>query len=375
VGAGAFGGWTALHLLRRGARVTLLDAWGAGNSRASSGGETRVIRGTYGPDGIYASMVARSLRLWRENEKRFGRTLYRRTGCLWMAGEDDAYEKASLPHLRAAGLAFEELSAAEAARRFPQVNFEGVGWAILEQDAGYLLARQACQAVQEAFVAEGGEYRQAAVEPGAIEGGMLHDPRLSGGGRLAADRYVFACGPWLGRLFPAAIGDRVAPTRQEVLFFGTPAGDPRYGEDRLPVWIDNGARPGPPGGPLFYGIPGNERRGFKIADDTHGPPFDPTSDDRLPSRAAIRAARDYLDFRFPGLAGAPLLESRVCQYENSPDGRFIIDLHPGAANLVLVGGGSGHGFKHGPAVGERAADLALGLGSPDPFFALARLSS
>ena len=374
IGAGAFGGWTALHLARRGARVTLLDAWGAGNARASSGGETRVIRGTYGPDGIYAAMVARALHLWRDHEKRHRRTLYRRTGCLWMAGPDDAYEQASLPHLRAAGLPFETLTSAEAAKRFPQVNFEGVAWAILEKEAGYLLARHACQSVLEAFLAEGGESRQAGVEPGPIASGALTGLRLSDGSRLAADRYVFACGPWLGRLFPDVIGERVAPTRQEVLFFGTPAGDPRYLDDRLPVWIDNGARPGPPGGPLFYGIPGNERRGFKIADDTRGEPFDPTHDDRVPSRAAIGAARGYLEFRFPGLEDAPLLESRVCQYENSPDGRFIIDRHPGASNVVLIGGGSGHGFKHGPVVGERAADLALGDRLPDPFFALARLA-
>src|SRR3954471_17951837 len=85
IGAGAFGGWTALHLLRRGARVTLLDAWGPGNARASSGGETRVIRATYGPDRIYVQMVARSLQLWRENETRWRKPLYHRTGVLWMA--------------------------------------------------------------------------------------------------------------------------------------------------------------------------------------------------------------------------------------------------------------------------------------------------
>src|SRR5262249_49212376 len=153
VGAGAFGGWTALHLLRRGAKVTLVDAWGPGNSRASSGGETRVIRGTYGPDRIYVQMVARALELWRENERRWGRRLYHRTGALWMAGKDARYEKASLPLLREAGLAFEELTAAEAAKRYPQINVDRVEWAIVEKDAGYLTARLACQAVLEGFLA------------------------------------------------------------------------------------------------------------------------------------------------------------------------------------------------------------------------------
>ena len=240
VGAGAFGGWTALHLLRLGARVTLLDAWGPGNSRASSGGETRVIRATYGPDQIYVEMVARSLQLWRENETRWSLKLYRRTGVLWMASPNDAYEKASLRLLREARLAVEELSLAEVRRRYPQVNFEGVAWAIYEKDAGYLLARRACEAVLEGFLKEGGEYRQLSVTPGAIKGKEIQGLALSDGSALAADRYVFACGPWLGSLFPNRIGNRVAPSRQEIFFFGTPAGDPRFFEEQLPVWIDNG---------------------------------------------------------------------------------------------------------------------------------------
>lgn len=367
VGAGAFGGWTALHLLRRGARVTLLDAWGPGNSRASSGGETRVIRATYGPDRVYVQMTARALQLWRENESRWNRKLYRQTGVLWMAGEDDRYEKAAVPLLRAAGLAFEELTAREAARRYPQINFEGVKWAILEKDAGYLTARRACEAVLGGFLQEGGEYKQLSVKPGTIARRSMPGLILSDGSQLSADHYIFACGPWLGKLFPEVIGDRVAPTRQEVFFFGPPAGDPRFQEDRLPVWIDHGSR-------MYYGIPGNEWRGFKLADDTRGAPFDPTSGDRVPSPQGIQAARDYMHFRFPAMKGTPLVEVRVCQYENSPDHHFILDRHPGAGNVWLLGGGSGHGFKHGPAVGEYAADLVLGKKAVDPLFALARFS-
>ena len=201
VGAGAFGGWTALHLLRRGARVTLLDAWGPGNSRASSGGETRVIRATYGPDQIYVEMVARSLQLWRENETRWGLKLYRRTGVLWMASPNDAYEKASLRLLREARLVVEELSSVEVRKRYPQINFDGVAWALYEKDAGYLLARRACEAVLEGFLKEGGEYRQLSATPGAVKGREMQALALSDGSTLAADHYVFACGPWLGRSF------------------------------------------------------------------------------------------------------------------------------------------------------------------------------
>jgi len=369
VGAGAFGGWTALYLRRRGARVTLLDAWGPGNARASSGGETRVIRATYGggPRAIYTRMAARALVLWKEHEARWRRQLYHGIGVLWLVESDDQYEKAALPILRDAQIAFEELTGAETARRYPQINCEHVRWAIYERDGGYLTARRACAAVLDGFRAEGGDYREVAVQPPQPNRGEIATVTLSDGTTLGADRFVFACGPWLGSLFPDVIGDRVRPTKQEVFFFGTPPGDRRFTEEAMPVWADHGTH-------FMYGIPGNEWRGFKIADDTRGPDFDPTNGDRLPRPEALQAARDYLAFRFPALKGAPLLESRVCQYENSPDEHFIVDRHPAAANAWLVGGGSGHGFKHGPAVGELVARLVLNGESPDEQFRLSRFA-
>jgi glycine/D-amino acid oxidase-like deaminating enzyme len=134
------------------------------------------------------------------------------------------------------------------------------------------------------------------------------------------------------------------------------------------VWADHGTQ-------FWYGIPGNEWRGFKLADDTRGPPFDPTAGERIPSAAGIAAARAYLSYRFPALKAAPLVEARVCQYEQSPDEHFIIDRHPRAANAWLVGGGSGHGFKHGPAVGELVAGLVLAGGTAAPEFRLSRFAS
>jgi monomeric sarcosine oxidase len=368
IGAGAFGGWTALYLLRNGAKVTLVDAWGPGNSRASSGGETRIIRATYGPKPQYVRMAARALQLWKENEKRWNRQLFHRTGVLWMASHEDDFEQASLPLLRDAGVEFEELSAAQAGKRFPQINFANVKWAIFEKDSGFLTARRNCQAVLEHFLSEGGEYREAAATPGAIQGSEMPAVTLSDGTSLSADQYVFACGPWLGKLFPTVIGGLIRPTRQEVFFFGVPAGDGRYSEAQMPTWIDHGPAH------FYYGIPGNEWRGFKAADDTRGDKFDPTSGDRTPTAEAIRNVRAHVEFRFPGLKDAPLVEARVCQYENTPDENFIMDRHPGAANAWLLGGGSGHGSKHGPAIGELMAGLVLGTKPLDPFFGLARFS-
>jgi len=368
IGAGAFGGWTALYLRRQGARVTLLDAWGPGNARASSGGETRVIRATYGPREVYTRMAARALDLWKEHDRRWRTQLYRGIGVLWLVETDDAYERAALPILRDAKVAVDELTGAEVARRFPQIAGDGIRWAIFERDGGYLLARRACAAVLDGFRAEGGEYRQLAVQqPPAPRGGELTAVPLSDGTTLTADRFVFACGPWLGALFPDVIGERVRPTRQEVFFFGTPAGDRRYTEDAMPVWAHHGAR-------FMYGIPGNEWRGFKVADDTRGPVFDPTHGDRVATPEGVRTVRAYVGERFPGLKDAPLLEARVCQYENSPDEHLIIDRHPAAANAWLVGGGSGHGFKHGPAVGELVARLVLTGEAPDAQFRLSRFT-
>jgi monomeric sarcosine oxidase len=366
VGAGAFGGWSALQLAQRGAKVTLLDAWGPGNSRASSGGETRTIRATYGPTlALYAKMVARALRLWQEYEHRWNLKLFFGSGALRMAGTDDSYERAALPVLQEAGVRFEILSSAECARRWPQINFEGVAWSVYEPDSGFLAARRGCEAVLNAFLKEGGRYRQAQVMPGLISNNHMQGVSANSGEILKADQYIFAPGPWLGKVFPF-LASSITPTRQEVFFFGTPAGDVRFSEAELPTWIDGGKTP-------FFGVPGNHWRGFKIADDTRGSIVDPSTMERQTSQEKLDAARAYLRLRFPALADAPLLENRVCQYENSPDHNFILDRHPEAENVWIVGGGSGHGFKQGPVVGEMVADAVLGLKAPPTEMRLGRL--
>lgn len=371
IGAGAFGGWTALELVRRGARVTLLDAWGPGHVRASSGGETRVIRATYGPRTVYTRMAARALDLWRVWEARWQHDLLRETGVLWMFAGGGGFASASVAGLRSSGVAVEELSSAAAQARFPHIDFSGIAFALFEPDAGYLLARRACEYVAARVVAEGGEYRHAAAaSPAAfdLEGTTARRISLRDGGRLEADAFVFACGPWLGTLFPAEINGLVTPTRQEVYYFGTPPGDPRYVEPSMPAWIEVGER-------VVYGIPGNVHRGFKFADDTPGPPIDPTAGERDASPTGIAAARAFLARRFPGLEGAPLIGVEVCQYESTPDADFILDRHPTLSNVWIAGGGSGHGYKMGPAIGEHVASLVLGAASPDPHFGLARFSA
>ena len=368
VGAGVFGSFTALALRDRGVRVTLIDPWGPGNARASSGGETRIIRGVYGADSTYTELAARAFAGWAAFEARVGRRFLRPTGALWLVLADDAFLRAAIPVLAAHGLPHEELTTEAAAARWPQIRFDGVRWALYEPRAGYLLARQACAAAVEALVAAGGELRSAAALPGAVENGRLGPLRLSDASRLTADAYLFAAGPWLPRLFPEALGAHLKPTRQDVLFFGTPAGDRRFDEEHMPVWIEFGER-------LLYGIPGNERRGFKVADDSRGPEFDPTAGERLVAPESVARARELLARRFPALTDAPLLETRVCQYENTPDHDFLLDRLPGTDNAWIAGGGSGHGFKFGPAWGERVAATVLGERPVEAKFALARFPS
>jgi glycine/D-amino acid oxidase-like deaminating enzyme len=366
IGAGAFGGWTALHLLERGACVTLLDAWGPGNSRASSGGETRIMRGTYGPDQPYTALAARALKLWVKYQRLWKKQFLHRNGVLWMvSSREDAYERGSLDVLRQAKIKFQKLSTPEMKKRWPQINFADVHWGIFEPECGYLDARASCQAVVDAFVAQGGTYRQIAVSGEGLEDAPLRRLTLSDGSRLKADHFVFACGPWLGNLFPETPGCVVRPTKQDIFFFGTPAGDARFTDTHLPVWGDHGRR-------FFYGIPGSDSRGFKVADDTRGQAFDPTDGERVVSPATLKRVREYIAFRFPAMKDAPLIETRVCQYEQTPDSHFIVNRHPRMDNVWLLGGGSGHGFKHGPALGEMMAELILKDGEPGEIWSLSR---
>jgi len=186
--------------------------------------------------------------------------------------------------------------------------------------------------------------------------------RLVDGSLVEADDFVFACGPWLPRLFPSAVGERIRPTRQEVLYFGIPPADGRFSIPQLPVWIDFASG--------LYGIPDFDSAGFKVGIDRHGEAIDPDTHDRLVSSAIVEQTRDWLRLRFPGLGAAPLVDARVCQYENSSTGDFIIDRHPAWPSVWIAGAGSGHGFKHGPAVARYLAGRLAGTATAIERFSL-----
>lgn len=361
VGAGCFGGWSALWLQRAGLHVTLVDAWGGGNSRSSSGDETRVIRSTYGANELYFDMNVRALELWKEHEPKFGKQVFFNQSVLWMCYEKEApVVDDSIPFAQRHGIPYEFLGRDELAKRYPLINIKDIDHAVLDRSGGYLKARESAAAVQELFINEGGHYVQGKVQSVAPSG-HLHSITLNSGKEIEGDLFLFACGSWLGQLFPDVLGKVITCTRQEVYYFGTPAA---AGYDELPVWIDVDGRD------FYYGIPHNAGRGFKIGVDIRGDIFDPTHGNHLLSKEVFEKARAFIAHRFPGLADAPLLESRVCPYENSPDGNFIFDVHPASENVVLLGGGSGHGFKHGPALGELVADVLMGKRTRPALFQL-----
>jgi sarcosine oxidase len=364
VGAGVFGTWTAHHLVGAGARVTVIDAYGPASPRASSGDQSRILRCGYGADAIYSDLARRSIPSWEALQQRTGQSLWHRCGVLFLSDADDPYMAATRHTLERGGYALEILDAAALAARYPHVSASDVTMAMVEPECGVIMARRAVRALAGELERAGSRVLRGRVIPPASS--TLHAIRLADGRSIDGDAFVFACGPWLPAVFPTLLAGRIRPTRQTVVYFGTPSGDNRFGPDATPAWLDR------PAG--IYGVPELEDGGLKVGIDEHGPAIDPDSDDRTPSADAIARTRAWVERRFPAMIGAPVVGARVCQYENTSNGDLLIDRHPDYENVWLAGGGSGHGFKHGPAVGELAARLVLTGATTHPRFALASKS-
>ena len=371
VGMGVFGAWTAHHLKLQGYRVTLIDAWGPAHSRSSSGGESRLTRAAYGKDDIYTRMARDSLPQWKELSAIAGLPIFVPSGILFFFPTEEPYVEDSIAAHRKFGLPTEVLTQAEMARRFPMIDFTGVKVGLYEPGFGALMARRAVQTL--VYRLQRGARGQVpvdvrpftAIEPPSVAGDHLESICTRDGEWITAAKFVFALGPWLPKLFPEVVGPRILPTRQEVFYFAPPAGDERFLPGPMPGWADFN------GGDIFYGFPDLEGRGVKFAHDQHGVEVDPDTQSREPTRGALDEIIAFRDRRFPALRSAQLTGAEVCQYENSSNGDFLIDFHPRLKNVLLAGGGSGHGFKHGPEVGRYAAGRLLGTAKPEPRFSLA----
>jgi glycine/D-amino acid oxidase-like deaminating enzyme len=345
VGAGVFGAALARRCAQTGWDVTLVERVAPGHVRAGSGGESRLIRSAHGADDFHARLSRRALGLWRELDP----SLVVEAGVVWLARQADGWEAASERTLDALGIPCERV---DPSTLFPSFAGDDLAFALLEPEAGILRAREATRALAADAVARGARLVLAEARP---DGAAVV---LDDGTRLEADRIAWACGAWLPALFPGLVRLRI--TQQDVFFFGAGA---QWRTPGVPGWVDyDGAA---------YGLGDLDGRGVKVAPDVEGPEVDAETLRRLPLPRHEALAREYLRHRFPVLAGAPLAFTRTCQYEITQDTRFLLAPHPEHGGRVwLLGGGSGHGFKHGPALAEVVERWVAGEAPADPAFGL-----
>jgi glycine/D-amino acid oxidase-like deaminating enzyme len=343
VGAGAWGSAVARRLALEGWQVTIVEQRSPGWAGSSSGGESRLIRWSHGSERWYVRSARRARELWREIDP----SIVADTGVAWFAHGDDGWEADSERVLREEGIAVERLDPGEAQRLFPSLAVDDLAWVLLEPDAGVIRAGRAVAAL----AAQAREAGARLVEGRAVPDGarVRVDDRV-----LEADHVVWACGPWLGGLFPELAALRV--TRQVVVFFASP---PEWRD--TPGWVDYDRS--------FYGHGDVDRWGFKAAPDAEGPRADPDALGDAGSHTE-RLARAYLAERFPALRDAVLRHAVTCPYELTEDTHFIAAPHPRHPGVWLLGGGSGHGFKHAPALAERMLAWLSAAEAPDPRFGL-----
>ena len=352
IGAGAFGGWTALYLREMGLSVVLIDAYGPGNARSASGGETRQIRAGYGEREIYTRWVMEAFDRWDARQAEWGgQPLFYRTGQLTLAREWTRSLRATKKVLDRNGIENEVIEHDDLVRRFPQFNHDGMAFGFYLPSTGVLMAKKGCLAVAQAFERKGGSFVLAKAAPGRRSENTLQDLTLSNGQTISAGAFVFACGPWLPQVLPDPMKDRLVTPRRVTFWYGVPDDDDdRFTYPNCPNWSVRGV----------YGFPSIEGRGFKVAPLFGSVPFDPDTDERVVTPEEIRRSRKFVSEAFPALADQPILESRVCQYESSVDAHFIVDRHPDMENVWIVGGGSGHGYKHGIMLGDYVARRVTG---------------
>lgn len=346
VGAGVFGTALADHLAGKDWEVTLVDRFGPGDPRGESGGETRLIRCAHGRDELYARMAGRALELWRELDP----SVVVECGVAWFARAEAPWEDASERVLAGLGIPCQRLEPSEAAKLFPSLQTHDLAHVLFEPEAGVLRAREATRALARRAAERGCRMLTGQARP---DGATV----VLDGKRLEADMVVWACGAWLAQLFPEIVSLQV--TRQDVVLFHAP---PAWASPGVPGWIDFESS--------YYGHGLIEPYGMKATSDRVGAPLDPDSRPDAASEESVRRAREYLEHRFPALTGADVAGTTVCHYSLTPDSGFIFAPHPEQPSVYLLGGGSGHGFKHGPAMAEHAEPVLTGHRHPEPRFAL-----
>jgi N-methyl-L-tryptophan oxidase len=357
IGAGIAGASTALALRRRGLAVTLVDAREPGHARAASAGDHRILRASHGSDELYTRWSREARLRWMELGAEIGQELFVQAGAVMLArAGHTTWEDASRDTLARLGVPSFVADVDELRLRLPLIDPRGLAYGLWEPESGFVYARRATQAIVQLFVELGGVLRRG------VGGTDDRERPLLDGRPVQSGVVVFACGAWMGGLFPRTLGRLLDVVRQDVMMVEPPPGTTGYDSDSFPAWIDHGYP--------AYGIPAAGGYGFKAVITWRGLTVDIDHDDRLISQTSVARTRRYLAHRFPALADAPIVGQEVGQISNTPDTHFLIDRHPVHDDVVLVAGDSGHLFKHGPVVGDHVAELALGEIDVEPRFSL-----
>ncbi len=386
IGAGAWGGWTALHLRQTGATVTLVDAFGPGNSRSTSGDESRGVRSSYGDrEGntgeLWMLWAREAMKRWRAFDDEWGRdlrlNLFHTTGDLMLRQDWEPFLVNTKKWWDKHRVPYQVLQPEDVARQFPVISMDDINVVMYEPDAGVVRARRACQTVAAAFERLGGRIVIGRARLSKINDGRLEEVALDTGDRVRGDTFVFAAGPWLGKTFPELFAKRIVTPLGYVCYFGTPPNEQRFTYPNLPSFnfpgvtgwaalpvdsrgfrVRGGERaPAPPGAPKQQGPRGS----FGSSAFTTPPvQLDPDTSDRWADASKIDGPRRFVAHRFPLLKDAPILQTHACHYEISSNRNFIVDYHPKLRNVLIAGGGNAEGFKFGPVVGEYIAQRAMG---------------
>jgi glycine/D-amino acid oxidase-like deaminating enzyme len=431
IGAGAFGGWTSYHLRKLGAHVTMVDAYGPGNSRATSGDESRGVRSSYGdkaaPVGELWSKWARmAMHRWPQFDREWGHDLktqmFFRTGDLFLRSEWEPTIKRTREIWEAAKVPFEILTADECRYRWPQINVENISAVLYEPDAGVVRARRGAQAVASVVThAMGTKLIIAHARVGDVVDGKMNELMLINGDKLHADAFVFACGPWLPKVFPELLGPRFRLPLGQVVYYGTPPSSDRFTYPNMPSfnfpgvtgWValpedsrgfrvrgteaiprppatpadsaaarngrggggrataapadsgrsgQRGAQPPANGAPgAAGGANGGRGGGGGSGQGTAADPAqaDPDTSVRWFDAVTNTRQREFVTHRFPLMKDAPILATHACHYESTSSRNFIIDIHPTMSNVWIAGGGNAEAYKSGPVIGEYISHRVL----------------
>ena len=359
IGTGAMGSSALLHLAKRGVNVLGLDQFPIAHDRGSSHGHSRMIRTCYYEHPDYVPLLRRAYELWRELESQSGERLLFTPGGVYMGTADSEAVAGSLRAALQHGLAHEMLSRRDLARRFPQFDVPDDFIALFEPAAGWLAPERIIEAQVKLAGAHGANIRTGErVESWKADssGGCVRTSHAE----YRANTLIIAAGAWASRVV-SDLGVTIAPTRQ-VLGWFDPPDRARFADANAPVWAMQTPKSWDGRADLFYGFPISSESptgtpSLKLARHATGPSIDPDRDGREPRPGDEDDIRPFLR-RFMPAADGPLSALRICMYENSPDGHFIIDTHPKHTNVIIAAGFSGHGFKFASVVGEVLADLA-----------------